>query len=1460
MTTASSSAPYPMTYEQESIWLNDQLHDGASRYVESWNHRLRGPLDHRAVETALTGIVERHATLRSRLALEDGRAVQYEEAPRPVSVDKRTVLPGELDRALREAVRGPLDLTRPPLLRATLLHVGPQDAVLAVALHHALVDGWCFRLLDLEFSARYRAALAGEQPELPPLEKTFADYAREQRSRPAAHHGELLGHWRRVLAGAPAQSTVPSARRRPDVPDHRGGQVRFRIGSDTGRRIRELARLHRTSTFSVLAACLTALVARSSDQDDVVIGTPVSRRDEPGLEPLLACLTDVLPLRQTADPCRSFSELLRSTKAAVWEAVAHRDIPFGHLVKALDTERSPARFPFFQVVLTVDDAAAPGLDLPGITSEQVRVDHGTAKFDLFFHLVPEDGGYLGLLTFTEALYDAAHARRIAQWFTTLLDSALARPDAALGELAMLSDAEYARVAEEFPEGPSVTAGLSLAHEAFSLQARITPDRPAVVDGSVEIGYAALEAASDLLARRLTALGAGPGRRVAVRLDRGPDVPTAVLAVLKSGACCVPLDPALPAERTGLVLGDSGAGILLTRSDTTGARPAAEGLRVLLLDAPNGGPEPGATALPAAGPDDLAYAVYTSGSTGVPKGVAMPHRSLANLADWQRRRSSPAPRTLQFAPIGFDVFFQELFATWAGGGTLVLAGDEARKDPALLLALAEEQRVDRLFLPFVALQQLADHAAAAGLGCPVPEVVTSGEQLHVTPAVRAFFAGTGASLDNQYGPSETHVVTAHRLAGDPAGWPARPPVGRPVQNARVEILDRAGRPVPQGAPGEIWVGGTPVAEGYLGRPEQTGLRFRPDPRVPGGLRYRTGDLARFGPDGLIEFLGRDDDQIKIRGHRVEPGEVESALRALPGVAQGAVTVVPGPAGPRLHAHFVPGPGPAAPTPGAVRTALAAVLPGYCVPSRVLAHGAFPRTATGKLDRPALDRAPAPAPAPAPTGAAAAGPASAAEPIVARAWQEVLGQPPAGPDENFFDTGGDSLLAVRLVLALRAATGTALPAHAVFGSPTPGALAARLDGAQAPEEEAPGLSADAVLPPDVRPAATVEAWIAEPRHLLLTGATGFLGAHLLYELLTRTPARVHCLVRAADPEAARARVVAALRARHLWLPAFADRVHAVPADLAAPGLGLAPGVFDELARTADAVYHCGAAVNLAHSYAQLKAANVDGTAELLRLAARHRTVALHHVSTVGVLAPGPGCGPVVHPGDPLPGPGRLRHGYAQSKWAAEKLVAQAAERGLPVTVHRPTRIAADTATGICQPSDYFWLLLRACVEAGLAPTEDPGGAVSFDLVPVDHVRSAVVALTRRPDSVGRTFHIAADERLDLGTAVGWLRGLGHRITGTTSAAWAAHVEARGLPTGLALLATVREGGAETALRYDVTPTRALLPGHLPAALTADGFAATVAHFTASGYFPAPAHGTRGYPAGLAARRRSEGGGSL
>nr|WP_240929717.1 amino acid adenylation domain-containing protein [Streptomyces coryli] len=1410
-----------MSYEQESIWLNDQLQDGASRYVESWNHWLSGPVDHLAVEEALTGIVARHATLRSRLAMADGEPVQQVLPPMPVRVDKQSVTADELDAALREAVGRPLPLNEPPLLQATLLHTGPAEAVLVVRLHHAVVDGWCFRLLDLEFSERYRAAVAGRPPQLPELPTTFTGYAAAQRRRPAAELEELLAHWREVLDGAPRESAIPAPRPRPEALSHRGGQTRFRISAQLAEQARRLARDLRTTPFSVFATALSGLVARWSGQDDVVIGTPISRRDEPELEPVIACLTDVLPLRHQLPPAAPFAEHVTATQQSLWEAIACRDIPFGHLVNELDTDRTLARFPLFQIVLTVDDAAAPGLDLPGIEAERLHLHNGTAKFDLFLHLVPDgDGGYLGLLEYATDLYEAADADRIATGFTTLLADAVAHPRWPLSDLETVSEADR-RLVRGWARGPDHAAEPPLVHQAVTRRARSTPDTIAVTDGTRAMTYQELDTASDALAAHLAATGIRPGDRVAVSVTRSPEMPVAVLAVAKAGGCVVPIDPGYPAARADFMLADSDASMVLTHSGLADRFAASDAVTVVALDELPPPPAGDFTPPETAG-DDLLYLIYTSGSTGTPKGVPMPHRSLASLTAWQQQRSGAA-RTLQFAPLSFDVAFQELFATLAAGGTLVLAGEEERRDPERLLDLLTSQRVERLFLPFVALQQLAEYATAARKTCPVPEVITAGEQLHITPAIRAFFAGTGAVLENQYGPSETHVVTAHRLTGDPATWPERPPIGRVVDGARVYVLDRHLNPMPPGLPGEICIAGGVVAEGYHRRPEKSAHKFR---GITGPYRnrlYRSGDLGRFLPDGTLEFLGRADSQVKIRGFRVEPAETEAALRRLPGIADAAVVAAPAPTGGlRLAGHYVGD----RLDPAALRDALAERLPEHLVPQVLVAHDRFPLTPSGKLDRKAL------------AGHSAgneSSPSSIAwtpqqQPVV-DAWQLVLGAAPAAPEADFFAAGGDSLTAVRLVLALKDATGIRLPMNAVFSAPTVTGLSARL--AVTTYDDAPTLATDAQLPAHIQPAAQVAPMPADPGLLLLTGATGFLGAHLLQQLLTGTRATVACLVRAATELEGHDRIVAALRRYDLWQPSWAGRIRALPADLAAPRLGLTDERFHRLAQDVDAVYHCGAAVNLAHAYPQLRAANVTGTAEILHLAAAHRTVPMHHVSTVGVLTPTPGI-TRIGPDTPLPPPDGLQHGYAQSKWAAEALINQARERGLPVTVYRPTRISANSTTGICQEGDFFWLLLKSCVEAGIAPTD---AGLAFDLVPVDYTAAAIVRLSTQQAAANRTFHLAGERHLHLRTAVDWLRARGHRIEAGPAEAWAARIEERQLPTGLALLATFRTGtDAEGTHLYDAATTRALLPDLDCPPFDAAQFHACADHFTATGFLPA------------------------
>jgi amino acid adenylation domain-containing protein/thioester reductase-like protein len=1432
-----------MSFEQESIWLNDQFQDGPSRYVESWAYRLRGaPVDADAVRRALDGIVARHEALRSRLSLVDGQAWQTVLPPSAVELDVRRVTPGELPAALVAAATRPVALDAPPLLRGTLLRLADDDAALVVAVHHAVIDGWCFSLLDAEFGALYRAALDGTEAGLPELPVQFGPYALRRRRADPADRAESLKHWREALHGAPPESSFPTDRPRPALLGAGGDRVEFTLDAELGTGIRALARRGRTTPFAVLTAALTALIARLSGADDVVIGTPVSRRDDEALEPMIACLTDVLPLRQRVPADVTFAELVTRTKEQVWHAVRHRDVPYSHLLRELDVQRSPGRFPLFQVVIGVDDAPPPSLDLPGVAAERLYVHSGTAKYDVFLHLVPERGGFRGFLEFATDLFDRATAQRLAERMRTLLAEAVARPDVPLRDLELLPDAERRLLLESWAPGPAAPEAAPLAHEAVAAQARRTRDVPAVVHGDRVLSYAELDRAADALAAHLVARGAA-GRPVGVCLRRSPELAVAVLGVLKAGGACLPLDPAYPRERLAQMAADAGIGVAVVGRELAGLLPG--GVQPLHPDDLSAAPP---VELPVAGPADLAYLIFTSGSTGRPKGVAMPHRALANLLAWQRDRSAAGPgtRTLQFAALSFDVAFQELFATWATGGTLVMVDDETRRDPARLLDLLAAARVERLFLPFVALQQLAEYACGTGrVADTLREVVTAGEQVHATPALREFFRrwAPGATLENQYGPSETHVVTAERLDADPDAWADLPSIGRPVPGARVLLLDEGRRLTPVGAVGELCVGGPVLAAGYVGRPELTAQRFVADPFRPGELLYRTGDLARYLPDGRIQCLGRLDGQVKIRGHRVEVEEVTAAVQAVPGVAHAAVVARDfGAGGKRLVAYYRPAAGVTL-TPEDLRRTVAGRLPEYLVPSVCVPVEAFPRTSSGKLDVAAL---------PPPRSLAAepvdsyAAPGTATEEAVAGIWRDVLGVGRVGVHDDFFALGGHSLLATRLMLRLRQELGVQVPLGALAASPTVAGLAALVDRARRPSPDPdrsvePGLdlAAEVALPADVVPAAETVRVAKDPAHVLLTGATGFLGAFTVRALLDRTRAVVHCLVRGADAGQAAARLRRTLEGYGLWDGRAERRVVTVHGDLAQPGLGLPEDTFEELARRVDAVYHVGAAVNLFAPYEQLRPATVGGTAEILRLAARHRSVPVHHVSTVGVYAAhaehpvGP-----EHPTGPA---SALEHGYTRSKWVAEGLIEAARARSLPATIYRPTRIAGHSRTGACQRGDYLWLLLKGCVQAQAAPA---GVDAAFDLVPVDYVADAIVTLSRRPAAAGRTFHLAAGRLLRLDTALGWLRSRGYALPEVAPGEWLDRIGADPANAAFPLLGTLAAeltgAGSEGGLVFDPSATDAALAGTGVSRPEVDEarFGTYVDYFVGAGWLPGTA----------------------
>jgi amino acid adenylation domain-containing protein len=1054
--------PLPLSFAQERLWFLDRLEPGSAFYNIPAALRLSGALDRPAMERALGEIVRRHEALRTVFTEAQGSPAQT------VAPFGGWVLPvedvshlGEAERDAEAARRAAADAARPfdlaagPLFRAELLRLAEDDHVLLLCMHHAVGDAWSLEVLFRELSVLYGAFCEGGESPLPELPVQYADHAVWQRR---VLQGEVLERqlawWRERLAEAPPLLELPTDRPRPALQTYRGASERIDLPADLLERLQALGRSEGATLFMVLLGAFQVLLSKYAGSEDVVVGSPIAGRTRGEVEGLIGLFLNTLVLRVELDGEPSFREALRRVREATLGAYEHQEVPFERLVEELQPERSLSHAPLFQVMFVLQEPAGAGGGLPGLELRRVSAAGRTSKFDLTLALARHPGGLAGSLEYASDLFDRDTARRMLAHFARVLEQVAADADAPVSRLELLDDAERHTVVEEWNRTEAgYPAGLCV-HDLFEAQAERTPDAVAVVSGEAELTYRELDRRADELARRLAALGVGPDERVALSLERGPGAMVALLAVLKAGGAYVPLDPSYPAERLAHMLEDAAPRVLLT-DGAAGDRLAGFSGRVLVLDAEGGTADALSHSRTLAlshspSPDNLAYVVFTSGSTGRPKGVAMPHRPLVNLLAWQQRgwRAPAAAATLQFAPASFDVSFQEIFSCWAAGGRVVLIADELRYDPAGLLDTLERAGVERLFMPSVALQHLAETAEARGL---VPsrlrEVVTSGEQLRVTEPLRRWLGAVGAPLHNQYGPSETHVVTAMVLEGDPGGWPLLPAIGAPIANTGCYVLDGALRPSPVGVPGELYLGGVCLARGYLGRPELTAERFLPDPfSAEGGRLYRTGDRARWLPTGVLEFLGRADEQVKLRGFRIEPGEVEAALEAGSRVREALVVVredVPGER--RLVAYVVPQEG-ADVDAAALRAQLAGRLPEYMVPSAFVVLETLPLTPSGKVARRAL-----PAPERDTPEEAYVAPRLPLEEVVAGIWGAVLGLDRVGVNLNFFDLGGHSLLLARVQARLREALGREVPIVDLFRFPTVASLAEHLAAGSTPAPE-------------------------------------------------------------------------------------------------------------------------------------------------------------------------------------------------------------------------------------------------------------------------------------------------------------------------------------------------------------------------------------------------------------------------
>jgi amino acid adenylation domain-containing protein len=1071
ITPADRSQPLPASFAQERMWFLQQLDPDSAAYNVASALHLRGCVDADVLRRALAEVVRRHEALRTVLAPGETGPVQVILPPDSFgwdSIDLTDLAPGDAEReAMRRAqadAATPVDLARGPVLRTLLIRIGADDWLLSLVMHHAATDAWSWDVLMHELSALYGAFLADEPASLPTLDVQYADYAAWQREWLS---GEVVerqaAYWREALAGAPALLELPTDRPRPAVQDLRGAAHAFRIPADAAQAVRSLAAAEGATPFMVLLAAFGVVLHRWSGESDVVVGSPVAHRPRPELEPLVGFFSNTLPLRTDLAGEPPFRELLRRVRETTLHAYAHQDLPFEKLVDEVKAERSLAHTPLFQVMFTLTGQPA-ALALNGVAAHDVAVDTGTSRYDLTVILTETDGGALdGYAEYATALWDAPTIARLASHLESAIRAATALPDSPVSALDMLPTEERAQVVRGFNRTDAPVSE-QIVHRLVSDQAARTPDAVAVEFGGEKLTYAQVETRANRLANRLVRLGIKPDARVAVAMERSMDMAVGVLAVLKAGGCYVAVDPRYPAERIAYMLHDSRAAAVLTTSAVADRLPSSTATIVSVdAEAEAIGSESAEAPCVDIHPENLLYVLYTSGSTGRPKGAALPHRALASLLRWQVGRwgDQAAARTLQFASLSFDVSFQELFSTWAAGGTLVLVDDGMRRDGEALIRYLREHRVERLFLPFAALQNLAEAAEAMDARMPhLREVVTAGEALRSTPRLRAFFrANPRCRLENQYGPSETHVVSAHALAGGPDAWPALPPIGAPVANTRMYVLDGRMQPAPIGVPGELFAAGDNLARGYLGRPALTAERFVPDPfSADGGRLYRTGDRARWRADGALEYVGRTDFQVKVRGFRVEPGEVEAALTEHPSVVQAAVVAHGDGVARRLAAYVVPAGG-ASPSIPDLRAHVAARLPEHMVPGAWRVMNALPLTPSGKVDRRSL-----PEPESFAVDEARVEPRTPAEQMVADAWQEVLGVRP-GAHDDFFALGGHSLAATRVVARIRRSFGIDLPLRALFEAPTVAGLATRAADARRGEH--------LVLPPLVPSSQTADA---------------------------------------------------------------------------------------------------------------------------------------------------------------------------------------------------------------------------------------------------------------------------------------------------------------------------------------------------------------------------------------------------
>ncbi len=1489
---APAEQSFPLSHGQKALWFIHQLTPGTAAYNVASAIRVKGPLNVPVLRAAVQAVVDRHASLRttfSRAASgEPLQTVHAEGSYAYTQVDATGLAWDEVYRRLSDDGYYPFDLAQAPLFRVSLYTLAPEDHVLLLVMNHIIVDFWSMSILMQDFLALYEAMSRGGAATLPPLDAQFKDSVDWERALVAGADGEaLFRYWSDVLSGELPVLKLPVDRPRPPLWSDDGSLFIYRISKEMVHRLRTLAHAEGATLFMILLAVFQVLIHRISGQDDLLVGSPVAGRGLADFDQVVGYFVNTVVLRASLAEAPAFRGFLGSVRQTVLGAFAHQDYPFPLLVERLQPRRSPAYSPVFQVMFNLVQPrrmeqaglarillgdAGGRIRFNELEMESFSLEQRTANFDLTLTAVEVEESLFAQWQFSTRLFDTATIARLAACYETLLTAVLADPDRRISGLSLLTAAERQELLIERNRKvfdlPAAQGFLQL----FEAQVERTPGSVAVVSGTTELTYRDLNAAANRLGQILVERRAGPETLIAIFAQRGVNFLISMLAAFKAGGAYLPLDPFYPAQRLRQMLENSRAPFVLVEEalveslagvlSAVEPRPAVLVIEELLrADHPQEENLP-----PRSGPGHLAYVIYTSGSTGAPKGAmvaaeGMLSHLLAKIADLELAAADVIAQT---ASQCFDIsVWQYLAALLVGGRTHVVDATTAG-DPRLLLRHAEEHGITILESVPSLIAEMVREVVVGAERPPLAALrwlVATGEDLPPELCRRWLACYPRIPLLNAYGPTECSDDVTHHAVPEPPGKDVvRMPVGRPIANLRIYVLDRALEPVPDGVTGELCAGGLGVGRGYLGEPGRTAAVFVPDPFAPspGGRLYRTGDAARWR-DAMLELLGRLDSQVKVRGQRIELQEIELVLAQHPNVGEAVVVAVRGPSeGNRLVAYVVPRQTPAPPMHSIqdLRAFLQEKLPQSMVPSAFMVLDALPHGPTGKVDRVALPAPDGERPELASTFVA---PRTEVEIRLAELWAELLNVERVGVHDNFFELGGHSLLGIQLLSRVRDIYEMDVPARGFFENPTVAGLAQLVSGVSDFSDIAPAktwshvanlreeVSLDPAITPQGPPRSGLET-------IFLTGATGFLGAHLLAELLRKTEATVYCLVRSRTADDGLRKIARGLESYgldDLGRPDFSRRVHAVPGDLARPLLGLMSADFADLAERVDTVVHNGAWVSFVLPYETLKPANVLGTQEVLRFACQGSAKPVHYISSLAVCPLTGVPGGVVREDHDL---GTMEHvlgGYAQSKWVAEGLAGVARSRGLPITVYRPGLITGHSRTGATNTGDFMAGFLKGCIQLGAAPAV----GTAIEMTPVDYVSSAIVQIIRQPHSAGRMYHLSNPRTVEWQDLVAWVRERGYPVRSVPFDEWLAALFALGegiaenaLYPFVALLAERDAELQETAglplaavrlPRYDCANTLIALAGTPVACPPMDEslFSIYLSYFVRTGFLPAP-----------------------